>query len=390
MRRPVPPPAPPPGLLRRLDSPLLSLHAALDVDSLWEAFLEVIRAAIPAHRVTLFLGHLGMGEARVVRTDPPIIRPTEWYAERGRINPFIPYIEANRGIRHYRFEDVLPPTREWKNSDFYQRFASVEGWDKGYSMLFWANREVTGMFSLYRAPEEPRFSKAEERILAWLYPYIGIAIARVQRLHSERLARRSLEEFNRHIPVGLILISWDLKVEFANLEAQRQALAWNFSESEARALSPKDAFSIPGPVLAACARLKATVQGRDPKSLTLLPGDVEGASHAERPELRAMVSLHNNPGNALAKPRFLAVLDTRPQAASTQASPAVSNPEHFGALRELTPREREIALLVCEGCSNAEIAKRLSKSVLTIKTQLNSVFRKLGVRSRTRLMALMR
>lgn len=60
------------------------------------------------------------------------------------------------------------------------------------------------------------------------------------------------------------------------------------------------------------------------------------------------------------------------------------------SLQELSPREREIALLVCEGLSNAEIARQLRKSVLTIKTQLNAVFRKLGVTSRTRLMAMLR
>jgi DNA-binding CsgD family transcriptional regulator len=66
------------------------------------------------------------------------------------------------------------------------------------------------------------------------------------------------------------------------------------------------------------------------------------------------------------------------------------SPEKLNQLRDLTPREREIALLVCEGHSNAEVAKRLSKSVLTIKTQLNSVFRKLGVESRAKLMAMLR
>jgi DNA-binding CsgD family transcriptional regulator len=110
----------------------------------------------------------------------------------------------------------------------------------------------------------------------------------------------------------------------------------------------------------------------------------------------------------LARPWFLVVLDTRPGSAAAgglagavgeaAAGSSAGGPpeaggaggERFGALRELTPREREIALLVCEGCSNAEIARRLSKSVLTIKTQLNSVFRKLGVESRTRLMARLR
>jgi DNA-binding CsgD family transcriptional regulator len=70
--------------------------------------------------------------------------------------------------------------------------------------------------------------------------------------------------------------------------------------------------------------------------------------------------------------------------------PAAVSPEKLNQLRDLTPREREIALLVCEGHSNAEVAKRLSKSVLTIKTQLNSVFRKLGVESRAKLMAMLR
>jgi DNA-binding CsgD family transcriptional regulator len=37
--------------------------------------------------------------------------------------------------------------------------------------------------------------------------------------------------------------------------------------------------------------------------------------------------------------------------------------------------------------SNAEIARRLGKSVLTVKTQLNAVFRKLGLKRRTQLVA---
>jgi len=81
------------------------------------------------------------------------------------------------------------------------------------------------------------------------------------------------------------------------------------------------------------------------------------------------------------------VLDTWPVATD---EPAAVSPAKLNQLRDLTVREREIALLVCEGHSNAEIARRLSKSVLTIKTQLNSVFRKLGAGSRAKLMAMLR
>ena len=400
MPKPRPIPELPAAMHARLHEAMHALHAALEVEALWRAVQRLLRAAVPAHRVTLFLGHLGMGEARVVLTDPPIENLKEWYAERGKDNPFTPFIDAHRGTKFYRFEDVLPPRAAFVRTEFYKNFAKPEGWDKGVSFVFWTQREVSAMFSVYRSPKEPVITEAEMMVLHYLHPFIGTAIDRVQKLHTERLARRSLEEFNKHLPVGLVLVGWNLKAEFANHEGQRQCLLWNHGTLGARALNPRDAFAVPGPVLAACEGLRAAVQARNPKAPTPLPGDVASVAHALLPGLRAQVSVHNNPGSALARPRFLVVLDTRPGSAAAQVggaegesaagTPGTGAGDRFGALRELTPREREIALLVCEGCSNAEIARRLSKSVLTIKTQLNSVFRKLGVESRTRLMAMLR
>jgi DNA-binding CsgD family transcriptional regulator len=56
---------------------------------------------------------------------------------------------------------------------------------------------------------------------------------------------------------------------------------------------------------------------------------------------------------------------------------------------ELTGAERELVHFVRIGFSNKEIAARLDKSVRTVKTQLTSVYKKCGVRSRSRLLALM-
>jgi DNA-binding CsgD family transcriptional regulator len=56
---------------------------------------------------------------------------------------------------------------------------------------------------------------------------------------------------------------------------------------------------------------------------------------------------------------------------------------------ELTVAERELVQFVRVGFSNKEIAARLDKSVRTVKTQLTSVYKKCGVRSRSRLLALM-
>jgi len=376
-----------PDLAWRLHRPLVALHAAMEVGPLWRAVRSLLRAAFAPHRVTLFLGHLGMGEARVVFTDPPIAQPERWYAARGRVNPFSPYIEAHRGVRFYRFRDVLPPPEEFRRTEFYRRFARPEGWDKGVSALYWSHREVMAMFSLYRAPAEADFSDGEMALLRYLHPFIGTAIVRVQRLHSERLARHSLEEFNRHLPVGLVLLDWDLRVGFANPEAHRQCAVWNLGAETARLFNVRDAFALPAEIEQACRALRTAMLERDPRQPLPLPDDGARVTAARDERLRAQVTVLHNPDSPLAKPRFLAVLDAGPPVAAASGPVSAAR---LRLLRELTPREREIAQLVCDGSSNAEIARAQGKSVLTIKTQLNSVFRKLGVKSRARLMALLR
>ena len=61
-----------------------------------------------------------------------------------------------------------------------------------------------------------------------------------------------------------------------------------------------------------------------------------------------------------------------------------------GNLERLSKCEREVARLVAEGCSNDEVARRLGKSVLTVKKQLRAIYQKLGVPTRARLGALLR
>jgi DNA-binding NarL/FixJ family response regulator len=52
---------------------------------------------------------------------------------------------------------------------------------------------------------------------------------------------------------------------------------------------------------------------------------------------------------------------------------------------ELTPREREIIRHVARGLRNAEVAQKLFITEQTVKTHLNNIFQKLGVRDRVEL-----
>ena len=57
---------------------------------------------------------------------------------------------------------------------------------------------------------------------------------------------------------------------------------------------------------------------------------------------------------------------------------------------KLSPAEAAVVAQLSRGLTNREIARELGKSPGTVKNQLVNVYRKLGVRSRIRLMVLFR
>jgi DNA-binding NarL/FixJ family response regulator len=66
-------------------------------------------------------------------------------------------------------------------------------------------------------------------------------------------------------------------------------------------------------------------------------------------------------------------------------SGAAAPPEASEALAELTPREREVAVLVMEGFRNAEIGARLGVSEHTVRNYIMRIYDKLGVSNRVQL-----
>jgi len=369
------------------DEHLLALHAAIEVEAFWKALNNLLRKAVPCDRVSLFLGHIGMHEARKVFTDPPINNvDRDYYTRRASNNPFNDYIEENIGVEVYRFSDILPSQSVFKKSAFYREFAKSEGWDKGLSGLVWLGKDLRGMFSLYRSPGQPDFSSNELQIIRDLLPIISIAIDRVRRLHRERLYRAVLEDFNRNMPVGLILLDWDFELIYANTEAIRLFATWNYGLEGSKQYNPKEIFRLPESLIKCCEILKARIiEEGDPgvKTLNKAPVAVEDC-----PEwLKSSVQPIRLNSMNIAHPGFFVSIESQSEA-SSQADSSMGQ-DKLLLLNQLTPSERELALLVGEGLSNKEIADKLNKSILTVKKQLNSTFGKLNIGNRARLIALL-
>ena len=176
------------------------------------------------------------------------------------------------------------------------------------------------------------------------------------------------------VPVGLLLLDADGQPLWFNEEAARACAVWNHGERHAAALRARHAFRVPTALAAACAELR-----HDPTA-----DPVKVVSENAR-GLHARIKLQPA-GTGEAGAAFHIQLDYR-RPRGDRHRPL--SPGAVALLARLTEREREVAMRVREGLRTAEIAAALRRSPLTIKTQLAAIFNKLGVRTRTRVAALL-
>lgn len=134
------------------------------------------------------------------------------------------------------------------------------------------------------------------------------------------------------------------------------------------------------------------VDAQDPADVVLADGD------GPRNETRSVVALgggdHDLPG-VLSRHANASQIDAAIRAVAaglTVRLPDAIDPG-FGAMREteghalLTPRELEVLAALAEGMTNKAIARRLNISLHTVKFHVESLFRKLGARTRTEAVA---
>jgi DNA-binding CsgD family transcriptional regulator len=179
------------------------------------------------------------------------------------------------------------------------------------------------------------------------------------------------------VPVGLLLLDWELQPVWFNAEAARASAVWNHGERRAAALRARSAFRLPVALADACRVLRTAWPDGETSGQSQVVSD-----HARG--LHARIKLHAPAGGQ--PPAFHIQLDYRRPRGDRERQ---LSPGAVALLARLTEREREVAMRVREGLRTTEIATELRRSPLTIKTQLAAIFAKLNVRGRTRVAALL-
>ena len=268
--------------------------------------------------------------------------------------------------------------------DFYREFAQPMGFYYTANVGVWKGSRLLGGSSAMRSLAQGDFTDGEMKLLRRLHPYLDAAIKRLDRLHGERNARAAVEQLLRRLPLPTLLLDWELRVIHSNPSGNESCARWNGGPASVLVPKGRDGPRVPEPLLAACRELRAKWNHQMVDRYAVASAAGQTVAHPARPELRANIHLVQRSAGSITKPIFRIEFQPTPGSADPGAD------LDLAIAARLTRRERELVELLCQGAANKEIADRLSLSVGTVKKELNTLYQKLEVQSRTQLMALMR
>ena len=99
-------------------------------------------------------------------------------------------------------------------------------------------------------------------------------------------------------------------------------------------------------------------------------------------EQKMVLGLKNGADDYIIKPFILPNLLARMEAVLRRAKPKSVTIKNL-TVEKLTGKEKEVLAMLAKGASNKEIADKMVVKEVTVKTHLNSIYKKLNVTGRT-------
>jgi DNA-binding CsgD family transcriptional regulator len=364
---------------------VVAIYAALNSKEFINATFQLLQAATPGCFTSTMLRHIDGGALWMSSNGLRLeAETTEHFC---RDHPGYHFLLEYPGTKILPTKGVLPEGEELMMSRFYWPYMLPMGWRHALGLCFWEEPSLDGLdciFSIHRTAAQGDFTAAEIRLLETLHPLIDDARPRINKRQAERSALHSLEELVRDLPLATALLDWDLRPVYHDPAGRNECARWRLGES-ARAVNSDGAdFKVPDDLLQICWEMKrqwCRTTRSDAHS-----GRIKREAHDVHQSLRAIITLISLDGAAIGKKPTFLLQFVRPSKAK---APPVAGEKNLALLAHLTPEERAVAGLVCKGKSNDDIATQLAKSIWTVKRQIYSIFRKLGLTSRTQLVMLL-
>jgi DNA-binding CsgD family transcriptional regulator len=354
-----------------VEKPLLRLHAAPRIESFWIAVQRVIGAVLPGSLVGLTLQHHPILPL-IAKWSRPILD--------GSFNaqPIETYLSKHpRGRRFVRASDVFPKRDAMMRSDFYRKYMAPQKRVHAIGLFFWQRQRLLAIIVVMRTAKQGNFTSVQTKLLRHLYPQFETALRRLHSLERERATRSALESFLSRLPLPTMLLRWNLRLVYQNQAAREFCNLWAVGP-ELASLTKADR-PVPAEILDRCRRLKKEWRESSQLATPRMVLRQEVIHHSKWSFLRATLSMRQLSMGSLARPHFLIECEELGRPA-----------RHLPHLVRLTQREQQLTGLICDGGSNQEIADEAGLSVAMVKKHLHSIFQKLEVPSRSRLIALMR
>lgn len=325
------------------------------MEALWQACVALLTSHLPCHSCTLMyeisgyqpqrsLHYLGNSEGLA---NPPLLS----------LDVAAPYLARNPSIDWYTYSQIRLHDRQARQRLLAQKPAP--GWREFIHLAFWQDEQLLAIISIRMRHGHEQLGPEQQQFLSRLHPLV---LAGVQRIHRLQQQTRTLYHSLLGSPLQPNALL-DARLDIVSISTQARQLLADWCGR------PVSGQHFPEPLQAA---LATWLERQQPTAALLLASPLAGQPPLQVEAEQLVLCPQRHP---------LLLLQLK-SAGTTSAAPCM-------LWQRLSPGETRVARQVLKGLRNEEIAALLQRSVKTIESQVSAIYRKLDVRNRVQLVALL-
>ena len=282
-------------------------------------------------------------------------------------------LHLTQGLETERRLDRLETTFSYDSfrpTEYYNDFLKPQKIHHKLIVNLVAEKELYGRIVLTRPRQSDHFTENEVRTAKTISPYLAHALAHNELRRKIRLKGNILNYIEKQSSIGMLLLDEDLHIIYQNSKAEEAFGKLNCSGSAA-----KHEDSISSQLLRDCREIKAGLESCPARGVIVPKHSVVKGPNHTRFSLTSRVLDQESDWEGS---RLLMV-------SIKEQSPANINAQYLMDKFHLSRREIDVVALLFLGLKNAQIARKLFVSEVTIKKHLQNIYEKVGVSNRTAL-----